>query len=122
MGSEVRGSTFLIDQVGIGTHLWVVLSDPDSDDKVVVVPLSTRRKLSECACVLDVGDHPFLTHETDVKYESSRLVTVDFLARYCKQHESCSEAVIERVLVGASKSDRMPLGVQQHLRDQGMIG
>jgi hypothetical protein len=57
------GDTFYISDRGVDTHLWVVISDPDRDaERVVLVSMTTYEGYKEAVCLLDVGDHPRVSH------------------------------------------------------------
>jgi hypothetical protein len=53
-------------------HLWVVLSDPDLyPDEVVVVFFSTLRAGFDQTCIIEAGDHPFITRRSVVAYTAA---------------------------------------------------
>jgi len=48
-------------------HTWVVLSDPAlNPQKVLIVNFTSWDRLEDQACVLDLGDHPFIRDRTCV--------------------------------------------------------
>ncbi|MFL5384357.1 MAG: hypothetical protein ACJ8GN_17690 [Longimicrobiaceae bacterium] len=66
------GDTFYLTQAtGSTPHLWVLLWGPaGAADAFISVFLTTRRPYSDPACILAPGDHPFIRHETAVRYNS----------------------------------------------------
>jgi len=73
------GWTFLIPQPGtsLDSHLWIILSDPQADpEKILVVNLTSWRQDKDQACVLEVGDHPFVRHKSCVSYRGAKVVCV----------------------------------------------
>lgn len=66
------GDTFYLTQAtGSTPHLWVLLWGPaGAADAFISVFLTTRRPHSDPACILAPGDHPFIRHETAVRYNS----------------------------------------------------
>jgi hypothetical protein len=69
------GSTFLLTE--LDKHLWIVLSDPKLDDtKVLLVSLTTAHHLKESVCLLEVGDHPWVRHQTCVNYQDAKVVSL----------------------------------------------
>ena len=61
------GDTFFVQQVGklYDSHLWMVLSDPGLNaNQVLIVSLTTWGKDDDSACVLNVGDHPFVRQKS----------------------------------------------------------
>ena len=65
------GDTFLVALPGTSydSHLWIVISDPDADaERIVIVSLTSHRADKDQACLLRVGDHPYVKHDTCVNY------------------------------------------------------
>ena len=61
------GDTFFVQQVGklYDSHLWMVLSDPALNiNQVLIVSLTTRGRDDDSACILNVGDHPFVRQKS----------------------------------------------------------
>ena len=73
-------------RIGHGTHLWVVISDPQQNpDQIVVVNLTSQRRWQDQACVLFPADHSFIRHETVVYYAEARIVSnAELEDRYAK--------------------------------------
>lgn len=115
------GDAYLVDLAAVGLHLCIVLSNEDDERRVVLVSVSTWRARCENTCVLHPGDHPFIQHESTVRYDKARIVSVPFLLAYAKRRESLAPEVLDRVLRGASQSLQMPMGPQEMLREQGLI-
>ena len=69
------GDTFWIE------YLWVVLSDPTSDDEVVIVNLTSLRSNSDQTCLVHPGEHPHIDHDSVVMYNGARLVSRPTLER-----------------------------------------
>jgi len=65
------------------SHLYVVLTEPvDTATRkgcIIWVPWnSVKEKLfHDGTCILDVGDHPFITKKTWVNYQRAAIVTVE---------------------------------------------
>ena len=72
------GDAFLIPEED--DHLWAVISDPtqDSDNVVIIMFVSWTEKYDQ-ACVLKVGDHPFIRHDTCVQYPAAKVVSNQIL-------------------------------------------
>jgi len=107
------GDTFL--RVDTDKHLWVVISDPVlNPENVLIVNLTSLDHRKERACVLNPGDHPWITHDTCVNYEDSLITTQVKLeaARMggaIRMQHQLAQAVLRRVLKGAVHSARMKL-------------
>ncbi len=59
----------------MGTHLWFVLTDPDpKTGLVVLVMLVSVKPHTDKTVQLDVGDHPFVKHPSNVDYSTATFV------------------------------------------------
>jgi hypothetical protein len=68
------GDIFLIPDYD--DHLWAIISDPAIDaQNVVMVLFVTRSELYADTCILRVGDHPFIKHDTCVQYPGAKVVS-----------------------------------------------
>ena len=109
------------------SHLWVILSDPSLDsDKIVIVNFTTNTKDEEQHCILKKDDHPFVKHNTAVRYRDAKIVSDDQLdkllnLRQLKSSDALSVQLLRRLRDGAAKSDFLPEGCREILDDQGLI-
>ncbi|MBX9678955.1 MAG: hypothetical protein K2X38_09325 [Gemmataceae bacterium] len=108
-------------------HLWIVLSDPLLDpDKVLLVNVTTINGTKETACVLDVGDHPWIAYTSCVHYLKSEVTSHDLLCAakdggaFLLQ-EPLAPSVLRRVLDGAAESIYLSLDRADILINQGLI-
>jgi MinD superfamily P-loop ATPase len=104
-----------------------VISDPAKDaDNVLIVNFTTRRSDSDPACILRVGEHPFVHHETCVNYAGAKIVSVAQITTLLQagqmvNHAPVSTAILERIREGAGNSTRMALDHADILIDQGLL-
>ena len=69
------GRSLIIQDRRIGWHLFFVLTDPDAETGlVVIVALVTERGHTERTVRLDVGDHEFIKHASNVDFGSAKFV------------------------------------------------
>ena len=123
------GDTFFVQQIGklYDSHLWMVLSDPALDaDKVLIVSLTTWGKDDDPACILNIGDHPFVRQKSFIKYSHAKVVSEQQLEEFRTRGQihvqaSLSASVLKRVRDGAAESRFMALGHADILIDQGLI-
>ena len=127
------GDTFLLLDRHTGVrHLYVVLSDPEqSSDQIFIVMVSTRGDGKEECCVLRVGDHPFLKHDSVVVYRipPAELVSLSQLDQWKtdgrltqgKNHTPVTDAVLERMRQGYSQSRYCTDRVYQLLFRQRLV-
>ena len=99
-GGEVHGED----------HLWLVINDPSAHSGVaLIVNLSTLRPNAETTCLVQGGEHPFIQHNSYVRYASARkanAVDLDRLlkAGRLKPHQIASKALLQKVRAGATAS------------------
>ncbi len=123
------GDTFFVQQVGklYDSHLWIVLSDPALDaNQVLIVSLTTWDKDDDPACVLNIGDHPFVRQKSFIKYSHAKVVTnqqLDEVRARGQIHVQAplSANVLKRARDGAAESRFMALGHADILIDQGLL-
>jgi hypothetical protein len=70
------GRTFTMPGPGKNqTHLWMVLTDPDAlTDKVIAVMVVSEKPHTDKTMMLNVGDHPFIQHPSNIDYGTADLV------------------------------------------------
>jgi hypothetical protein len=121
------GSTFYIRDRDVDTHLWVVISDPDGDPtRVIMVSMTTYENYKEAVCLLDVGDHPSISHKTCIAYNEARMQTRDRLntligGGYLSMQPPVSEEVLRRIRAGVSQSTKIHYKYIEILLDQEVI-
>jgi hypothetical protein len=124
------GDTFLPGRVN--DHLHIVISDPvlDADELVLVSLTSYDTFQHQCrkdgSCVLDRGDHPWITHTTCVSYRDGRVVAeskLDDLLRRgeIESREPVADQILTRILEGAEKTEELPNKCRSVLERQGLI-
>jgi hypothetical protein len=101
-------------------HLFILLTDPykniNMDDSwILMVSLSTIRTgvPHDPTCILYVGDHPFIKHESYVFYQKARLENADKILRGVKSgqlipQDPIDRSVFARVCKGLQESRLTP--------------
>jgi hypothetical protein len=108
-------------------HLYVVLTEPVDTSKrkdcIVWVSLSSvkEKRYHDKTCILEVGDHSFITKRTWVKYQQSAIITVDEIRRNFNkgillENDPLKEQVLSRIVEGLSVSDDTPMRVAEFYR------
>lgn len=121
------GDAFLLSNRGIDAHLWIVISLPQHDpEHVVIVNLTTYTREKDPTCLLDVGDHPWITHATCVQYQDAKVVAeskLDSLVQggQLKPWPPASDELVEKLLRGAANSDALPGKCLAILRSQSLV-
>lgn len=118
------GDTF---KWSFSSHLWVVVSDPERNgDEVLIVNLTECRPWQDRSCVLDVGDHPFITKRTCVFYAKAQVfrnaeLDAKLSSGQIVLREPIDQAILARIRAGAAISDRIAFKFRQLLGDQGLL-
>jgi hypothetical protein len=95
------GDTFIISGHGQRSpHLWVLLWGPaGSADAFLSVSLTTLRPHSDGTCVVKVGEHPFIKHDTCVMYADTRRITQEKLDLAVAAHRAFSQEPVSPELL-----------------------
>jgi hypothetical protein len=93
---------------------------------VLLVSLTTVTPLKETVCLLEVGDHPWIRHQTCVYYEYPKVVSLEKLyqlkdAGLLKPQEPLAPQLLQRIRECAALSERMALQYAEILIEQGLI-
>ncbi len=126
------GSTFVNQHYrNLGTHLWIIISDPSyNPEKVAIVNLSSWRdeaiELNDSSCIVNNGEHSFVRGKSYVPYRKALCTTLDKLQRgidgsVLQQLENCTDELLNRVLEGAANSKFTPNEILEVLQEQGLI-
>ena len=121
------GSTFLLPKSGRGIeHLWIVLTDPDSNGLSVCVNVTTNRFGADTTVLLMPGDHPFIRHESVIHFEDARFIDLrrvqELLSRgssgqfACRTLEHCTHILLDRIRKGLLLSKRTPNEIKERCR------
>jgi len=122
--------TFTVTEPGCGldSHLWIIVSDPvEYPDQVFGLNVTTWCDgHSDNACILDVGDHPWIRRKSCIYYETPKIFInkqLDLLEskRLLTLHERLTESVFNRVLQGCMESRHLETGWVDMLVHQGVI-
>ena len=125
-----KGDTFLNEEIGrLKAHLWVILSDPNlNSDKIVLVNFTTIRGFDyeDLSCVLNVGEHRFIRHDTYVSYKDAIIVNLNNLEELKRSnsitlHDACEDGLLKKILDGAEKTLFLKLEIYGILEEQGLF-
>lgn len=107
------GATFIPVATARQGHLHVVVSEPDNAGQIAVVNLTSRRWDSDTCCVIESGEHRWVTHETVVAYSHARVVLAQDLARgvegrVLRLHDGVEAELLARIQHGALDCEQTP--------------
>jgi len=106
------GDTLIIDEPGtsLDSHLWIVISDPeDYPEEIVLVNFTKYRPDKDQACILERGDHPFISQRTSVEYRGAKTASAKELQTLLdggqiSSHKPTSPELLERIRDGVPNS------------------
>ena len=123
-----QGDTFWIPSSDSGIeHLHVIISNPEiNHEDIVVVPLTTRETWVEETCVLYVGDHPAIKHDTCVDYRRADIVSAIKLdaaltKQQIRKNDTVSSEILKDILSGANETRFLPGRCDRVLSEQKLI-
>jgi hypothetical protein len=114
------GVTFLSKRPSYPTeHLHIVIS-PIIDGKVLLVNVTSKKFDSDETCVLCLGDHEFIKHDSVINYGDAidadiLLMEKAILNQTFKPQSPVSDALLKRIQEGALKSDAFPPALLKYI-------
>jgi hypothetical protein len=115
------GNTYLLydDENPTSTpHLHVVISDPDENDLIVLVSVTTERAKSDTTTRLEPKIHPSIDHPSVIAYNYSKMMSCDQLRKLLEEGDAlpkadASETIVKRAQAGMQETRRAPREVQE---------
>lgn len=106
------GDTFIIDEPGtsLDSHLWIAISDPAANpEEVVLVNFTKYRADKDQACIVECGDHPFVSRKTCVEYRGAKTASARELQTLLdsgaiSSHKPASPGLLARIRAGVPRS------------------
>lgn len=90
-------------------HLWIVVTNPNKENHVLIVNLTTLKEGQDQTVILNLGDHPFISRPSSVFYreaevaDNSKLEQAERAGAIAKR-EDCRPEVIKLVRDGVNAS------------------
>lgn len=96
-------------------HLRFIISDPDENNMVMVVNMTTYRNTvrEDNSCILNKGEHSQIVHKSFIKYSKSEELNSlklmqDKLCRNINFKEDISNTLLIKIQNGAKRSIYLP--------------
>lgn len=113
-----EGCTFLYRYSGSDLHLFIVITGTVSINKTIMYTctmISSWKQgspLCDPACIIEAGEHPFITHKSYIAYKETVQFTEEqlnkkFLNGECIPRDSLSPELLKRVKDSAAKSRKI---------------
>ena len=102
-------------------HLWFVVSDPSKNDGAyVVVNLTSDYFLAGKECILNPGEHPWITKTSYICFSEAQLITAEsdkVIASSSKviMKQRLSQKTLDKIIEAAKKSKAIPVGLKKYL-------
>lgn len=114
------GCTYLLydeEDAKVPPHLHIQITDPDANDLIVLVSVTTERAKSDTMVRIAAGEHPFVQHPSVVTYAYSKLLTCAQLKAMIEADDAvpkkpASNELVKRAQNGMKETDRAPAEVQ----------
>lgn len=116
------GDSIFIDDRG-GGHRYIILTGPDNDDEVVIVNFTEAKADKDCTTIFERRDHSGLFHKpTIVNYPQASFISLSKLkaeaAKSDCKYFCCPNSILDKIIIGAFRSDFTPIGIQAELGKQ----
>lgn len=124
MAYEVRkGATLLVPSGPSGNHLYVVVTEPDENDQVLVVTFCSipEQGFHDATCEIHEG-HPFVTRPTYVNYRLSEIMTCAHIEKcvdgwvYTPKQSIDDDELMTRMRDGILDSELTPQRIQTYFQ------
>ena len=121
------GDTIIIIAPGTSydCHLWMVISDPAQSEDCLIVNFTSWRADKDQACVVEVGEHPYVKNKTCVNFRDAKLCKLTDLealiaTKHLEAHQPLSPGLLRKIRNAVPES-RMRMRYVQLLMDQGVV-
>jgi hypothetical protein len=115
------GGTLFIASGPAGDHLFVIAFEPGNiqgrgqSEQILLVPFCTVYPggKHDSACVIQAGEHEFITHESFMDYRNARIESVSHVRDRIadgtfREHHPVTEPLLRRIQQGLASSKRVP--------------
>jgi hypothetical protein len=118
------GNTFLLPSGKDKNHLFFVaigdifLPEMGNSPHLALVNATTLYEGAphDPACILEVGEHPFIQHRSYIAYRYTRLDPRPHIERLAwNRHQDCSPELLARIVAGIFQSRLTPRHIKQAL-------
>jgi len=112
----IKGTAFWRqDEDGQNTHLRFIISEPDPDNMVLIVGMTTLYNTGreDLSCVLQKGDHSCVVAPSWIRYD--KVSAINYLSLLRERHRGLiylrrdiSQSLLKRIQEGAKSSPALP--------------
>jgi len=103
-------------------HLWIVVTNPNAENNVLIVNITSLKSWQDQTVILNKGEHPFITEPSCVFYREAEIVDnlkLDQAERMgaIVRRECCSESVMNLVRNGLVASPQTKRVIKKFFSD-----
>jgi hypothetical protein len=124
--TPVRGNTLLIPFNDI-PHLFTIMNNPCKDALCLLVMMTSIKpgRAYDPACILQVGDHPFVTHSSYILYRTASQVRAAHISNmvekgYYGVKDDMPEPTFARLAAGLHASENISGTMLRYARSIGI--
>ncbi len=101
-------------------HLYIIISILGNNTKALFVNITTEKEDYDTSCILRVGDHEFITHDSVINYADATITEIVNLEEAIKEnairpHKPTTSDLLNRILIGAANSKALPQGYLKYI-------
>lgn len=104
-------------------HLFAIMNDECPHGQCLVLMITTVHagKHYDPTCILKVGDHPFVEHDSYILYRKAERPRAQHMRSmltkgYFRAKEDFDEPLFDRIFSGIFSSDETPLAIEKYAR------
>ncbi|MCE9583303.1 MAG: hypothetical protein K8T20_12505 [Planctomycetes bacterium] len=107
-------------------HRWIIVSDPNAHEDLVVVSVTTDTVAKDRTCRLGPSDHARITHASVVHFAGAMLIARSAHSRKVESGDfvlrgPVSDSALARIRAGFGKSDQAAAYFVKKVEEQGLI-
>lgn len=109
-------------------HLHAVMNDPCDERQVLIVNITSTKvgKYHDPACVLNAGDHEFITHESYVLYRCAQTMRAGHIANMVDKKYYLTKAdwhpqIFDRIVAGLRESEDVKQRILSYAQKNNIV-
>ena len=113
------GDSFVLkDLEGSHLHIIVAQEGPRDENRVMMVYISTAKSHRDTTTIIKIGEHPFVTEESWVRYQNIKVLQrLDLINKISKFYGKVGNELLQRIQKGILRSEFSTKYIQELFRD-----
>jgi len=122
---QLGQTLFNAEALDVARHPWIIASDPEKADRVVLVNLSTKPCGTPPECIIEPKEHGALSRPSYIRFNEARLRDLSKLEAALKKglfqpSGNLSPEILKKVQAALLASPLTPREVKELLKKQGL--